>query len=301
MRILTILLIIVFSVSGVNAQRILASNEFEAEEVNSVSIKGRFCDVIIKGGDKVYFKGIIEGSGDEDDYEIISDLRGNDLYITVEKNNRSWDRVTRSELRLTVPENIFIRVDNSSGDVFASDLVAQDYEFEASSGDIELSNIAARLSVETSSGDIEVEDINGEIYAESTSGDQQFEEITGNIETRSTSGDIEINNYRGDIYAKASSGDIDVDRGMGALNLKTTSGDIGGYGVELTDDSEFRASSGSIVFELSNDPDDLSFDLQTSSGNLRAGGRSGDKSLYIKRGGYWIRAVTSSGNVRFSN
>ncbi len=301
MKIIAAIILIVSCTYFTNAQRILASNEFEADNVNSVTIKGSFCDVIVQSGSKVYFNGVIEGSGDEDDYEITSDLRGSDLYISVDKSSRSWDRISRAELKLTIPSGVEVSVDNSSGDIIVNDLDGRNFEFETSSGDIEISGAKGELEIESTSGDIEVENVVGPIYSESTSGSQEFNDIEGNLEARSTSGEIEIENLDGDVVAKSTSGDVDVVRIKGRINLKTTSGDIEGYDIEITDDAELRASSGDIKLEVTNNMEELSFDLQTSSGDLRAGGRSGDKSLYIKRGGYWVVGVTSSGDIRITN
>jgi len=285
--------------ASVTAQNILASKEFEAKNASSVSINGRFCDVEIRNGSKVYFKGIIEGRGDEGDYEIQTGMVGSELVVKVINNRRSWDGSYRGKLELTVPDGVRVEVDNSSGDIYAVGLTADEYRFESTSGDIELTDIKANLDVESTSGDVELENIIGEINSESTSGDQDINGFSGSLDIESTSGDIEITDFEGEVIAGSTSGNVDVARGAGMLRLRATSGNIEGYGIELTGDSEFRTSSGNIEMEFTNGVGALSFDLQASSGSLSVGSRRSEKSLYMKQGGFWIKGVSSSGNQRY--
>lgn len=282
-------------------QSILASHEFEADNITSITLEGKFCDVFVKKGPKVMFNGVIEGSGDPEDYEITSDIRGSNLYIRVEKYSRGWDRMIRSDLKLEVPENVLLNIENSSGDIDVTGISGERIVIEATSGDIDIRGIEGRLQVGSTSGDLEIRQVRGSIIAKSTSGSQEYEEIVGDLETVSTSGDIDIDNYDGNVRAEATSGSIRLERGVGEMYLRTTSGDIDGYYVVLKGDAEFRASSGDVEIELANRLDEFSFDLQTSSGSLRVGSRSSEKNLYMKQGGYWIRGVTSSGDIRVTD
>ncbi len=283
------------------SQSILATHQFEADNITAVIIDGQFCDVTIQRGSKVIFDGIIEGNGDEEDYAITSDIRGSDLYIDVDKRRRGWDRLSRAELNLTIPDDVALRIETSSGNIRADGISGDRMDFESTSGDIELSNIRTSLEVGSTSGDIDLRNVTGSVYARSTSGDQDFEGINGEIEVSSTSGNIELAEFEGDVRAESTSGNIELERGTGGLFLKSTSGEIDGYQVTINGDAEFRATSGNIDFDLSNDLEEFSFDIQTNSGSLRVGSRSSDKSIYMRQGGFWIRAQTSSGNIKFNN
>ena len=148
---------------------------------------------------------------------------------------------------------------------------------------------------------MELRKIKGEVLARSTSGSQEFRELVGDLETKSTSGDIDIDVFEGNVRVEATSGGIELQSGSGQVFLRTTSGDIDGYNITIEGDAELRASSGDIEIDLANSLDDFSFDLQTSSGSMRVGSRSSEKNLYMKQGGFWIRGVTSSGDIRISD
>ena len=297
-------LVLFTALSFSNAQDILAEHEFEADNVTAVTIYGRFCDVYIEPGDQLRFRGSIEGRGDKGDYEITSRLNGDEVEIRVvaERSNWNWNnRITRSRLDLVLPENAVVFVDNSSGDIYARNIQSERIRFETSSGDIEVRNIRSEVRLNSTSGDIEVDEIIGNLDMESTSGDMEVSGVEGEVEAEATSGDVSLGGITGDLSVKTTSGEIELRSIKGAISARSSSGDIEGYRIELTGDSNFRASSGDIDFSFVNDLDELSFDLESSSGDLRVGSKSSEDNLYIKQGGFWIEGVTSSGGQRYTN
>lgn len=285
------------------AQNTLAKAELEAQNVSEVQIRGSFVDVYVKKGDRVYFKGEINGNGDEGDYRFDTEIVGATLIVKVEytKNKYNWKsyRTNDSRIDLTITAGVKLDIDNSSGDVFISYLDAEESRIEASSGDITIKDAVADLDIETSSGDIELENVKGSIEVESSSGDQELFDINGDIDAEATSGDITVAGFLGDLELKATSGDLEFRKGKGSVEARTTSGEIDGAGVELTGNANFDATSGNVDVNFVNPLEELSFDLSASSGDLEVGGRSSEKRLVIDRGGYKVRGVTSSGDQEY--
>lgn len=301
MRKLIIALILPISLSAFS-QNTLAKAELEAENIDEVRIEGSFVDVYVKSGERVYFKGVITGSGDEGDYSFDTDIVGKTLVIRVgRKTNRNWKnyRINESRIDLTIVDGVKLDIDNSSGDVNVANLRASESKIEASSGDITLRSIVANLSVETSSGDIDIDGLTGDSDIESTSGDQEIFNSKGNIETRASSGDITISGFNGKIEIQTTSGDVEIRKGVGAIKARTTSGEIDGYAIEINDNCYFDATSGNIEIDFVNDLDELSFDLTATSGDLEVGNRSGEKRLVIDRGGLKVIGTTSSGDQEY--
>ncbi len=296
-------LVFILSGMGVSAQTVLASAELEAQNIEEVRIEGSFVDVYVKNGDRVYFKGEINGSGDKGDYRFDTDIEGSTLVIKVlrEKSNSSWKGYSMKESRidLTIMDGVSLDIDNSSGDIHVANLRASESRIEATSGDITLRSIVANLKVETSSGDIDIDGLTGDSEIESTSGDQELSNIRGNIETRASSGDIDVVNFNGLVDITATSGDIEIRGGVGRLRVQTSSGNIDGRNIELSGNANFKATSGDIEIDFENNIGDLSFDLTASSGNLDVGNKSGSKRLMIDRGGYKVTGVTSSGDQEY--
>jgi hypothetical protein len=50
---------------------------------------------------------------------------------------------------------------------------------------------------------------------------------------------------------------------------------------------------------LLNREEELSFDLEAGSGNLRAAGNSGEDELFVRKGNIMIKGISSSGNQSF--
>ncbi len=303
MRTLIIILgTVTINSSLIYAQSDLAEEKFELYGIKEVEVRGSFCDVTVKGytGQTLYFDGKISGSSGKN-YSIEYDRDGSFLKIWVESPHNNWG-FTRGQLNLRVPDGIEVVVDNSSGDVYASDLTGRNIRLEASSGDIEANDIGNDLLLETSSGDIELTGLNGNLRSKSSSGDQRLRKVKGDIDGRSSSGRISLDDIVGDIVAETSSGGIELDGFKGGLKLESTSGSLNGDEIELTTNSSFRSSSGSIDMELVNEIESLNFDLDASSGSLRIGGRRAEDRYIDRQGGdIEIKGVSSSGSQRYSN
>ncbi len=144
--------------------------------------------------------------------------------------------------------------------------------------------------------------LKGDLWVKYSSGDQRIRNVDGNIEGRSSSGRISLEEIDGDIVAETSSGGIELDGFKGGLKLESTSGSLKGDDVELTANSYFKSSSGSIDIELVNDIESLNFDLQASSGSLRIGDRRAqDRYIDRRKKGIEIRGISSSGSQRYDN
>jgi hypothetical protein len=65
-------------------------------------------------------------------------------------------------------------------------------------------------------------------------------------------------------------------------------------------DSNFKTTSGSIGIALLNVPKSLSFDLQSSSGRLEAGGIKASKRLLVNDGPVKITGNSASGGIKFA-
>lgn len=300
-------ILITISFLGLNflslGQQLLASAELEAQNIDKVKVDGSFVDVYVKNGEKNYFKGVIYGNGDPDDYEFVTDIVGSTLVVKVEysRNNYSWKSYKNGESRIdiTITDGIELDIDNSSGDIFVRGLRASESKIEASSGDIKIGDAVANLDLETSSGDIEINGLIGDSEIQSTSGDQDIIGSEGNLIIKASSGDVTVTDFNGKLDITTTSGEIDLKSGIGSLDASASSGNIDGQKIKITDDSYFKTSSGDIEISFSNTLEELSFDLTASSGDLEVGNRASEKQLLLKRGGFLITGVSTSGDQEY--
>lgn len=316
--IITFSFLMLFNVQSF-AQTIYAEEHKVFDGIDKIEVKGSFSDVEVIGSDRndVKFDGIIKGTSFRSKkFEIKYDVRGDLLSVWVD-TPFSFSGSISAKLQFEVPKDIQLQVKNSSGDVYCEGLVSKYTILNASSGDISVENMKGDLDLKTSSGEISVEEVKGNIEVVSTSGDQELKHIIGNIKCQASSGDLELKNIQGDISSRTTSGDLEIDHLVGRmknvsssgsleiensevyLHLTTSSGDIRGDGIVLLGETFFNTTSGNVDLKLKNDPDQLSFDLVASSGNLRAGNMRGDKKLYMNNGEIWIHGKSSSGDQTY--
>jgi DUF4097 and DUF4098 domain-containing protein YvlB len=138
---------------------------------------------------------------------------------------------------LTVPRNVKLTVENSSGNVSVSG-VAAGLTLKTSSGDLEVHDVGGPLDLSSSSGDIDADGLTStSVSAHSSSGSAtlDFTVAPQSIEAKSSSGDLSIGIPAGDetyrLDTKTSSGDdtahVKTDPGATrTITARTSSGDV---------------------------------------------------------------------------
>ncbi len=320
-----------------SAQKITIDKiEKSFDNISTLDVKGAFCKVTINShsSDKINFKGEIKSNKERDDIKIKYEKKGNTLEVWIEKPN-SLSGSYSGSFDFMVPKNINLDIKNSSGSIIIDNIGQSTISLLASSGSINASNIESDITATTSSGSINTTNISGSLKAISSSGSHNIENIGGNVVATLSSGSIKINqvngtvkstsssgsqyinavksdvtasassgslkleNIFGNVISKASSGSIKLNNINGTLDIVTSSGSQFGTAITLSGDSSFKSSSGSIKMELTNNSEELSFNLLASSGGLNAKGTSGKKKLTIEKGNIHIHGVSSSGSQSY--
>lgn len=209
----------VFSFETVDVNK---SEEIAGDRIKKINIKTSSVDIKVVPGKsdqiKVNFSGkvskrlkdtydlVVEKSQDEVEIEVTSD----DLYFYI------GIPVIRLDLVVEVPEKEYeqMMVTASSGDINLQGLHVNDFQFNTSSGDMEITEIEGKvIRAEASSGSISMMNVLAENSTyEASSGDIILDNNEGNIKVVTSSGTIDINNEKlsGDVFAEASSGDVNV-------------------------------------------------------------------------------------------
>lgn len=301
--VLTLIALILFVLNPniVFSQDILAKADFSIDKIKYLEVEGSFCNIELNGysGTLLKMDAKIEGSGDPDKYEIIYRKDGDRIKVWIERPNNIWRNI-EGLLHFDVPENVIVRIDNSSGNIEAEDLKSSEITLEASSGNITTRNMKGILSLRCSSGNITLSNQSGDAILRASSGNLRIDEMNGDLEAHASSGNITIYEVTGNVEADCSSGNIKLGDIEGSLKVESSSGNIRGEDILLTADSRFKASSGNVTIGLLNDEEDLSFDLDSGSGNLYAAGSSSDDRLILKKGTINITGITTSGNQRYT-
>ncbi|CAM3475076.1 DUF4097 family beta strand repeat-containing protein [Marinicrinis lubricantis] len=279
-------------------QEVLESEAYPVSgELMALNIETSDADIELKAGDQDG-EVIIEVIGYEKTakkFKLKAELDGSEGTITYKREGAfSWFGIQQKshKLSITVPERVWnhMNVNASSGDIAVRDIRTDHGDFDASSGDIAIKHTEAnQLSIQTSSGDILLSDSK-----------------TVNADVKASSGDIEwVDVQSQQSSLRATSGDISVERGTGQMDLKSSSGDIELTLTEGYGDITSNSSSGDIEIELPEEPQDIRFDLRTSSGDVDVRvGELDQKDQKENRfegqkgtGSIEIYAKTSSGDV----
>jgi DUF4097 and DUF4098 domain-containing protein YvlB len=152
------------------------------------------------------------------------------------------------ELGVALPVNIAVEAVDSSGDATFENL--KSLQFQDSSGDVDVRQIAALADIGDSSGDIEIHNA-GSVRLRDSSGDIEIEDVRGEVEiVQDSSGDIHIAKVGGLVRIRQdSSGGIRIEEVKGSVAVdQDSSGDI--YAARVGGDFTVSGdSSGSIEHE----------------------------------------------------
>jgi DUF4097 and DUF4098 domain-containing protein YvlB len=221
------------------------------------------------------------------------------LRVWVEKRFPFLAVTGNGVLYFDVPSSVELEIKSSSGSIAVDSMDTGHVIAAASSGEVELRDIRARVDVSSSSGNIRVDDIRGDLDAEASSGDIEIDQVRGSVVTETSSGSSKLSRVDGDISVSATSGRIDFEDTKGMISAQTSSGGIDGKGVWIDGDSSFHSTSGNIDIEFGNPLGAFSFRLSSTSGKLQAGDVQGEKDLAAGTGFFKISGETSSGNQRY--
>lgn len=194
---------------------------------------------------------------------------------------------------------------SSSGNLHLGS-IAGDVSIEARYGDINMKRISGNVTVKSASGDVTVTDASGkQCTVKSSYGNIDLTNITADVKISSKSGNVELEQVSGDLDISATYGNISMNTCKGNVAVQVSSGNVIGKNVTITDSAAFKSTYGDVRMNLTNNISDLSFDLQSVSGNIRVltDGKnavpSDNDKYYQQRGRVWVKAYTASGNQTF--
>ena len=290
-------------------EKLLTRQEFPANEIQNIEVEGTHhsIEILKTDGENINVSQYGSINTKQEDFfkhTITQDSMnaGDTLRIYVEKRIRivvSFD--FRTKLKIEIPENINgdLRIKTSSGGIKIGD--------ESMPKADNLSFKFANLNLRTSSGGIKLNERIGanSLYAQTSSGGIRtcaVLNIADNLELDSSSGGIRLeeNIAGGSLRAETSSGGIHAYAGLNIakeLELNTSSGGI---------KTEGRVTAGSLLAKTSSGGIKLdetavqTFELQSSSGGVRAESLSGGGSVKTSSGGINIALTEPKGDLNFS-
>jgi hypothetical protein len=265
--------------------------------VRRIEIDAKFLSVEMTGGSRNV---IGDGFDIPFNVRVSRTFDGNTLKVTVERNWFSFSWLgNHGRLVFSVPDGIDVSIESSSGAVSVKDLKGRTTQVTSSSGSASLSDVSGELKAGTSSGRISVESCSGHLTLSASSGSIDVEAFAGGIAAETSSGKVGLKEVDGPMYVHTSSGSARFEDTRGTIGALTSSGSIRGDGVQLTGDSAFESTSGTIHVDLANQPSELRFDLIVTSGDIRVFGNEGSKRFLGGNGPILVKGVSTSGSQTY--
>jgi lia operon protein LiaG len=202
-------------------------------------------------------------------------------------------------IKIKAPFDTEIVVETSSGSIAVEAIATRSIDLSSSSGGIGILDCEAALSAKSSSGKIDIDSTVGPKDLSSSSGNMLVQDSDGDIDANSSSGRQTYEGVNGSINATSTSGKIDLTESDGTLELQSTSGNLHGSDVTLRGDSSLQTSSGTIDVDFTNDLEELTLDLESSSGKISAGRTSAKGTVVAGSGSIHVHGKSSSGRQTY--
>jgi DUF4097 and DUF4098 domain-containing protein YvlB len=121
----------------------------------------------------------------------------------------NWNNGPALDLTVTLPDNIPVEIEDTSGEVRVTGTAALD--IDDNSGEVEIRDIGGALRVHDGSGELTIENVRGDVTVDDGSGEIDVREITGSLTVRDGSGSITARGIGGTVHvARDGSGGIRV-------------------------------------------------------------------------------------------
>jgi hypothetical protein len=138
------------------------------------------------------------------------------LVTEVLQPRRGWGSGGRVDVEVTVPADLAMRIDDSSGSIDVEDVVA-DIAIEDGSGSIDMRNVG-NVEIDDGSGSIDVMDAAGDVRVNDGSGSITIEGVGGTVTIDDGSGSIRVRNVARDL--------IIIDAGSGSVSFADVKGTV---------------------------------------------------------------------------
>lgn len=259
--------------------------EAETFAVDIVAFRGRQIDVRVENY--------------PDDWTVYHSANGGTIRVWVERDFSLVSRPHRGRLVIRIPADIPVSVETSTGSVDLRGTRGGDLRVETTTGSMEVDDVGGGGTLRSTTGSISIEECTGSFDVRSTTGSIRVDRLEGDLRTTSSTGEQRLSRIVGDIDARATTGGIEIEDTNGRLAVRTSTGSIVGDEVTLTVNSSFEATTGRIEIDVTNNLDELEFDLRSTTGSLQVGDERSQRRLFFGGTGITVTGSTSTGSQHY--
>jgi len=214
----------------------------------------------------------------------------------------NWNSKNKGYIKITGPVALELQVNGSSGNITIQSLESKLTTLQLTSGNVTAGQIKGNLTLTATSGTLQAKDIEGDVNARLTSGNTTLEGIKGTVNYGSTSGNFTAKNIGSLLDVQLTSGNAKIENVKELGTMRITSGNMTAINAGLGSKTQFNGTSGNFTVQTPSNLGDFNYALESTSGNLRVGKTTSEKSLYINNNAATtLRGNVTSGNITIAN
>lgn len=295
---------VVFSSCRKELEVVQSINE-EFSGINQIDIESGFLDVVYLGDPNlttIQLDALLESSN-SGRYRIEVREESGTLEIELDQKGLFNTGRDRGYIYLKGPRLMKMDVEVGSGTATISNVESEEFEVSAGSGKLDIQQVKAfEIELSAGSGELIVNELEGDSEVEVGSGLVRMNGIKGNVKLSGSSGRYQLEQVEGLVNASLNSGNIDLNEVESLGRLEVSSGRVKAVNSGLSNQSIFKASSGSIQIQTFSDLTDFNYSLSANSGKVSVGENSASGNLNIDNGSpYTVSGSVSSGSIEIRN
>lgn len=297
-------LLLLVSTTWVAAQNVVVNTTKKYSNIKQIEVESGWLDVSYQGGEgtEVSVEAYLESN--ITDQDIIFVTLGDVLKVSYKRSGEkyNWNGKNKGYIKITGPVALALEVSGTSGNISIQNLQSELTTLQLTSGNVTAAQIKGNLTLTATSGTLQAKEIDGDVNARLTSGNTSLDGIQGTVDYGSTSGNFTAKNIGGLLNVQLTSGNAKIENVKELGTMKITSGNLTAVNSGLGPKTQFNGTSGNFTLQTPSDLGAFNYNLRATSGNLRVGNTTKEKSLDINNNApNTVRGSITSGNMTISN
>ena len=297
-------LLLLASTTWVSAQNVVVNTTKKYNNIKQIEVESGWLDVSYQGGEgsEVSVEAYLESN--IADQDIVFVTLGDVLKISYKSSSEKYNWNSKSEgyIKITGPVALVLEVSGSSGNIDIQTLESKLTTLQLTSRNVAAAQIKGNLSLTATSGTLIAKEVDGDVNARLTSGNTSLDGIKGAVDYGSTSGNFTAKNIESTLDVQLTSGNAKLENVKELGTMRITSGNMTAVNAGIGSKTQFSGTSGNFTLQTPSDLGAFNFNLRATSGDLRVGKTTTERSLDINNNAATtVRGNVTSGNITITN
>ena len=297
-------LLLLASTTWVAAQNVLVNTTKKYNNIKQIEVESGWLDVSYQGGEgtEVSVEAYLESN--IADQDIVFVTLGDLLKVSYKRSGEkyNWNGKNKGYIKITGPVALTLEVSGTSGNISIQNLESELTTLQLTSGNVAATQIKGNLTLTATSGTLQAKEIDGDVNARLTSGNATLDGVKGAVDYGSTSGNFTAKNIGGLLNVQLTSGNAKLENVKELGTMRITSGNMTAVNSGLGSKTQFNGTSGNFTLQTPSDLGAFNYNLRATSGNLRVGNATKEKTLDINNNApNTVRGNITSGNMTITN